>query len=163
MGVRQRSQDLLGVAFELVEAERAALVHVVAERDALDILENYIFYVAADGYVEYRHDVRMREHRDRFPLVHEPAEDFPVAGGLLLYDLDRDGLAAVEIGGFEDICHSAASEELLEPVSGVEGLAEEALVFFLSYVVHAVYVFRLFVTGICRYARFVRARHAGCR
>ena len=122
--VLERTEDLQDEMHGILPAELSLLLHVLIQRDSVDILHYDKLDPLRKSDIENLNDIRMTEHGNRLGFIAESAQELLVLGKFLLENLDGDGLMIDNIRCTVDICHSALTDPLGDFVSAVQHLAD---------------------------------------
>ena len=133
--VAERPCDLQGKIYRLRRVQRAMLLEILLERDAVDQLHDNVFHVIGAAHIVYSDDVRMAQLGDRLRFRLEAAAELLVFRKLRPHDLHRHIAVETVAHRFIYNRHAAAANELYELIPAVE---HHAAVFVLIFCIHIV-------------------------
>ena len=122
MGVLQGTQDLDGEMHRLLPAQVLALVQVLLEGDAVDVLHHDVLQPLAKAHVQHLDDVGVVEDGDGLRLVAEATHELVVGQKLIPQDLYRHGAIVDIVIRLVDVGHTAHADQLAHLITSVQTL-----------------------------------------
>ena len=124
MGVLKRAENLRCKMHGLLPRYNALLLNILLERDALDILHNYILELVAVADIINLDYVRMREHSYRLGFILESAAELLACKELILENFDGNRPVVDIVVGLIDNRHSANANDFLKFIPSVKSFSD---------------------------------------
>ena len=124
MSVLKCAENLRCKMHGLLPRYNALLLNILLERDALNVLHNYILELVAVADIINLDYVRMREHGYRLGLILESAAKLLACKELILENFDGNRPVVDIVVGLIDNCHSANANDFLKFIPSVKSFSD---------------------------------------